>query len=931
MLTVVSGRILVVDDDADWAHVMKRLLTLSGNEVVAVETGFAALQAMEEEDYDIIVIDVLLPGASGIDLIPRIRAAHPQTAIYIISGDSSSYSAARALQLGAERCIDKSIEPAALQEMVGSTIEHRYLMKSLHEEKVRFEQLIENAPIGVFAIDLTTMRFTYANHFLLDLIGVTLDEAIGLIPMDFVIPEDRERLLSRLRARIEGNALPPGEKTTYRFINKGGTVIDLQVETHIVDVGEERFVEGTARDVTTESRLSRLQEIVIDLGQSILSSRDIDDILQHVLDGIIEHSGFQRAVASLYDLSASDPQEGELYKTLTAGLSEEQVARLHTDGILTPAESKLAFDEKFRLGDAYYIPHDRSPWPPNIGLPGTVSIDGWHRDDYLFIPLRASEGIIGHISVDDPLDRSVPTVETLKPVVALANLAALAVEQTYRFRQLEKQKRRLHGLARFSQELADAQDIQEMCELAAKRMRSDMNYEFIGIFIREEDKLVLSGFASQSEYAHKVTQYVGLRMPVSGIGFARWALEHQQDLIVSDVRNEERYLKWSDLTRSEIDVPILARKEALGVISVEASRVDAFGPQDKEIIGALASQLSVAITNLKRQTFLFQIHDLARMLVGATSPEELVESTLDFLREHFPMQRSAVLLCEGEGLVVRGSRNLVQANGTNVGDRLPAGKGVVGWVMEHKKYALVNDVHEDRRYVKGFPGICSELAVPVIIADNVLGVMNVESPQVGFFDEEDQRLLGAVAAQFAVALSNLEAQSKLRDQAVRDPLTHLFNRHYLNEVIDSEFDRADRYGREITLMMIDIDGFRRVNNTLGHLRGDKVLQKVAQVLSEGVRAADSVIRYGGDEFLILMPETVEDTGIVEKRLKKNAEALPSELELGNLKIGLSIGIYIRQAGDKHSVEEILAQADQRMYTDKRENYAAIEHADDYRY
>ena len=267
MLTVVSGRILVVDDDANWAYVIKRLLTRSGNEVVGVESDTAALQAMEEEAYDIVIIDVLLPGVSGIDLIPRIRAAHPQTTIYVISGDSSSYSAARALQLGAERCIDKSIEPAALQEMVGSTLERRLLLKSLREERGRFEQLIENAPIGVFAIDLA---------------GYAPEEVVGHVPMDFVTAEDQERLLSRLRARIEGNALPPGEKTIYRFTSKDGRTIDLQVETHIVDVGEERFIEGTARDVTAEMRFTQLREIVLDLGQSILSSHDIDHILQSV-------------------------------------------------------------------------------------------------------------------------------------------------------------------------------------------------------------------------------------------------------------------------------------------------------------------------------------------------------------------------------------------------------------------------------------------------------------------------------------------------------------------------------------------------------------------------------------------------------------------------------------------------------------------------
>jgi len=931
MLTVVSGKILVVDDDPDWGFIVKKLLTRSGNEVATVETGRAALELMKREEFDIAIIDIMLPDILGIDLIPSICSAYPQTAIFVLSGHTDSYSAASALRQGAERYVDKSIEPAALQEMVEHTLERKRLVRALDAERARYEQLVANAPIGVFAIDLATMKFTFISKFLLDLTGYAPDDVVGHLPTDFVASEDRELLATRLRARVENSSLPSGGKTTYRFVKKDGSAIDLQVETHAVETNGERFIEGTARDVTAEMRLTQLREIVVDIGQSILSSRDIDHILQSVLDGIIEHSGFQRAVASLYDLSASNPQEGEVYKALAAGLSEEELVSLRAGGGLTPAERRLAFDDKFRLGDAYYIPHDKTPWAADFGLEGRVSIDGWDPDDFLFIPLRGASGIIGHISVDDPLDRSVPTVETLKPVVALANLAALAVERTYRFRQLDKQKRRLHGLTQFSRELARAQDVEQMCRAAAKRLQRDMNYEFFGIWIREGEELIMTGYASQGNYAEEDALYTGLRMPVSGTGFARWALEHQKEIIVPDVQGEERYLKWSDLTRSEMDVPILARKEALGVIAVESSRVDAFGEQDKEIITALASQLSVAITNLQRRTFLLQIHDLADMLVGATLLEELVESTLDFLCEQFAMQRSAVLLHEGEDLVVRGIRSIVQANGINVGDHLPAGKGIVGWVMEHKKYALVNDVREDRRYVKGFSGICSELAVPVMIADNVLGVMNVESPQVGFFDEEDERLLAAVAAQFAVALSNLEAQSKLREQAVRDPLTQLFNRHYLNEVIDSEFDRADRYGREITLMMIDIDGFRRVNNTLGHLRGDAVLQKVAQVLSEGVRAADSVIRYGGDEFLILMPETVEDTGTVEKRLKKRVEALPSELGLGNLKIGLSIGIYVRHAGDMHSVEEVLAQADQRMYGDKRKNYAAIEHADEYRY
>jgi diguanylate cyclase (GGDEF)-like protein/PAS domain S-box-containing protein len=930
MLTVVSGRILVVDDDPNWGLIVKKLLS-NYSEVVTVETGAGALESIEKEHFDIVMLDIVLPDILGIDLIPAIRAHLPHTSIYVVSGHTDDYSETTAFQSGAERYLDKSVEPHALSKMVENTLEQQRLLRSLRTEQERYVRLVANAPIGVFTLNPNNLKLTFVNKFLLDITGYDNEDLIGHSPKEFVIPEHADLLVSRLDERIKGSLIVNGERTTYRFLKKDGSTIDLQVETHLVEESGERFLEGTARDVTTEERVARLQKTVIDLGQSIVSSSNIDQMLQSVLDAIVEQSGFQRAVASLYDLSTKKPELGEVYKTLAAGLNNEEISRLRVGGTLSAAQRKLAFREEFRMGDAYYIPHDKVPWSTELGLSGNVSIEGWDPNDYLFIPLRAESGIIGHISIDDPLDRSAPTLQTLQPVVALANLAALAVERTYRFAQLQKQKQILHGLALFSQQLSSAQDVEQMCTLAANRLEEDMGYDFLGIWILEGEELVLTSFASQGRYNGKHDLYPGLRMHISGNGFARWAIKKRQSIIVPDVSSEDRYLKWSDLTRSEIDIPIISLREALGVISVESACLDAFGVQDKEIITSLANQLSVAISNLKHRTFLFQIHDLAHMLVGATSIEELISSTLDFIGEQFSMQQSIILLREGDHLVVRGLRNAARRSGVSEGSYIEQGEGIVGWVMEHGMHALVDDVKTDKRYVEGFYGTRSELAVPVMISDNVLGVLNIESPRASFFDEKDRRLLAAAAAQFAVALSNLSAQSKLREQAVRDPLTQLFNRHYLNEVIDGELDRADRYSREITLMMIDINGFRRVNNTLGHLKGDEVLQKVAQVLTQSVRSSDRVIRYGGDEFLIFMPETVEEEMIVAARLKKKVEALPSKLELGNLTIGLSIGTYTRHPGDEHSVEEILALADRLMYENKRQNYSTEIQNDEYRY
>ena len=133
-------------------------------------------------------------------------------------------------------------------------------------------------------------------------------------------------------------------------------------------------------------------------------------------------------------------------------------------------------------------------------------------------------------------------------------------------------------------------------------------------------------------------------------------------------------------------------------------------------------------------------------------------------------------------------------------------------------------------------------------------------------------------------------------------------------------------------MMVDVDGFRAVNNTMGHLQGDMVLQNVARMLEKNVREADSVIRYGGDEFLILMPET-DGQGVAQFVADRLRHEIGSVLEgtgaaeLG-LSLGLSIGIYSRLPRESKTLEEILEEVDQRMYADKR---AKSDHqSDDYR-
>ncbi len=924
-----AGRILIIDADPEARYTLSESVRSFGHDPVEASDCKAALDALAQHPFDAIILSIVESDLEKGELIPGVRQGSPQAGIIVITDTGCNKAETLALHQGADYCLGRPIAVNQLREILDRSLDHRRALQSLEEGRARYERLVMRAPIGVFEIELASGTLSFVNDYLLNIGGYRKEDLIGHPPHKFVARGDRERFTDHLRKRMEGAICADTKSALYTFYKKYGEMSLARVESRLIETPDGPLIEGTLRDVTSERRLAELQRTVAKRGESILSAGRIDDILQSVLDAITEQSGFRRAVVSLYDLSVADPFQGAIHKILSSGLSPAEVETLRSKKGLTPEERKLAFADRFRLGPAYYIPHDQVPWSPDLGLPGTTTVEGWHVDDFLFLPLRGESGIIGHLSVDDPVDRAAPTLESIISVAALANFAALAVERTYKLNELRKQKERLHGLFKFSRQLSQVQEIGSLCSLAAERLQRDMNYDLCAIWLKDGADLSLEGIAAQESVNEQEVPERGIRMPLSGDGLARWVIEHQEPTIVPDVRKDGRYKRWITLTRSEVDVPILGRKGTLGSISAESRKLGAFGKQDLEIITSLANQLSVATSNLNRREALAQINFLGQKLTEALTLDQLTADLISFLTKYFDRQHVAILFHREDELVIRGSNNPNPETGPTTGDRFGLDEGIIGWVAHHRCYALVDDIQGDPRYAEVFPGTRSELAVPITISGQLLGVLNVESEQVKFFDEEDRRFLEAIAAEGAIAIANLTAQEELRQQAVRDPLTQLYNRHYFNEVILFEIERADRYDHPVSLMMIDIDGFRAVNNHLGHLKGDEILCAVARIIEESVRTSDRVIRYGGDEFLILMPETNGDSERVDTRLKEAIERLSRKLPLNGLSIGLSIGTCTRLPHDPRTLEEILEEADQRMYADKRATHA--DQADDYDY
>ena len=357
---------------------------------------------------------------------------------------------------------------------------------TLHSQISHYQALLESSPVGVFQI--TDGQVSHVNDYLLKQLRYKRTDLLGVDPISIFVPEDRPKAIQAMQMLPHRpDDAPPN---TYRILTADQRVLIGEIRTRLISQAGGVKIEGTLRDITQETRIEQLHRVVLELTEVILEEEDIDHILQLVLDTIVEHSGFRRALLSLYDLSIPDPFEGPVYKILTSGLTDEERGSIFSQPPMGIEERKRVFAEEYVLGPAQYIPHNRTPWSGEFGISGTVTIEGWHPDDYLFIPLRGAGGIIGIISVDDPVDQGAPTLASIEEVAFLARFAAIAVERVFKLGRLKKQAEQLHGLSLLGHELAITTDELSLCEAVTDRVCQDMDYDLCEIWLRDGQHLI---------------------------------------------------------------------------------------------------------------------------------------------------------------------------------------------------------------------------------------------------------------------------------------------------------------------------------------------------------------------------------------------------------------------------------------------------------
>jgi len=257
------------------------------------------------------------------------------------------------------------------------------------------------------------------------------------------------------------------------------------------------------------------------------------------------------------------------------------------------------------------------------------------------------------------------------------------------------------------------------------------------------------------------------------------------------------------------------------------------------------------------------------------------------------------------------------------GIRLKMGEGIAGWVAQNGQPLLIPDVSKDARFASHvadeveYP-VSSILCAPLKIRDRVLGVIElINTLGERTFDEDDLPLLGAVADFAAIAIDNARNYKRVSELVVTDDLTGLYNARHFHELLEYELERSRRYRSQISLLFFDLDHFKEVNDRYGHLVGSRMIAEVGQLVKRHIRSSDRAARYGGDEYVVVLPNTGKQGALsVARNLLDRLHAHPFLTDSSEyIAITASFGVATFP-DDAHDRTSLIRAADSAMYEAK---------------
>jgi len=544
------------------------------------------------------------------------------------------------------------------------------------------------------------------------------------------------------------------------------------------------------------------------------------------------------------------------------------------------------------------------------------------------ISLQAKGQGFGVLLLGTPDNRRF-TAGELRLLMALGHQIGMAVENSYLIQQTSRRTEELHVLNEIGRALSSTLQKEELLPKISEELRRlfDVDNFFIATMTPHQDEV---SFELEIVDGVKLAK----RKRSAGNHLVEYIQRTRQPVLVrEDYAASVRNLGVEPLRQAGCfcGVPLVAYDRVVGVMAVHHDQERLFDEGHLELLRVLASEASIAIENARlfhdertKARHLTLLNAISRHAIATLNPAEMLAKIAEELETGLLYDHVGIGVLEYSTREVVVEAEAGKRRGA-LGMRIPLGSSLAGHVARTGQMAFYRAGNSPETALKPLlADTAAAVALPVSYADHLHGILYVELTEDAEFSEEEILLLRTLADLLASAMHNALAFQKAQEQAITDGLTGVKTHRYFMEVLSGEWKKATRAARSFSLVLMDLDRFKFVNDFYGHLEGDLVLQRVGHILEENSRRSDVVARYGGDEFVILMPETtMEQARQVALKLRGwiCADAL---LRKKNVTASFGIACYPLHGS---SPQELIQVADASMYLSKHQGGNTVSTAD----
>lgn len=334
------------------------------------------------------------------------------------------------------------------------------------------------------------------------------------------------------------------------------------------------------------------------------------------------------------------------------------------------------------------------------------------------------------------------------------------------------------------------------------------------------------------------------------------------------------------------------------------------------------------------QSVIRMLREIGKALTSTLDVDEILSLIMDYIGRFYRPDDWSLLLVDQSCEELYFALAVGNVSEKIKGKRLPMGHGIAGWAAQQAETVVIRDAYADSRFTPAFDtetGFKTEsiVCIPMISKNQTLGVIEIVNVPQGLLDEEAIQTLEALADFAAIAIENARHVRRIEQMSIHDDWTQLYNARHMYTILNEEMERYTVEGKPFSLIFFDMDHFKQVNDRYGHLVGAGLLRKVGDLLLELSRPGDRAVRYGGDEFVLILPNTDKAValGVAMNLCQALRERVFFEDEGYDIRVTASFGVAT-VPDDGRSRDEIIKMADTAMYHVKEHDRDGICHAGD---